>query len=145
MIQSLTINGVKSQTILKSIKEELTLRDRSSFNKIILNNDRKKIKKVLQNLGYYFSEISTSVEDLADNKINLVFDIKMGPKSKIKNIIFTGNKIFKDRKLRGIIVSEEYKFWKFISGRKYLNEEIIQLDQNLLKNFIKMKDIMMCK
>ena len=59
----------------------------------------------------------------------------MGPKSKIKNIIFTGNKIFKDRKLRGIIVSENIT--QFISGRKYLNEEIIQLDQNLLKNFYK--------
>ena len=61
----------------------------------------------------------------------------MGTKSKIKKITFTGNKIFKDRKLRNIIISEEYKFWKFISGRKYLNQEILQLDQNLLKNFYK--------
>ena len=45
----------------------------------------------------------------------------MGTKSKIK-ITFTGNKIFKDRKLRNIIISGEYKFWKFISG-KMLNQE----------------------
>ncbi len=137
LIQSLIIKGIKSDTIEKSIRDVSSLRDRSSFNKNILNNDRNKIKKLLRNLGYYFSEISTSVEDLEDNKINLVYDIDMGPKSKIKNIIFTGNKIFKDRKLRSVIVSEEYKFWKFISGRKYLNEEIIKLDQNLLKNFYK--------
>ena len=31
-------------------------------------------------------------------------------------------------------MSEEYKFWKFISGRKYL-KNIISLDKRLLKNF----------
>ena len=59
----------------------------------------------------------------------------MGSKSKIKKISFTGNKIFKDNKLKSIIISEEYKFWKFISGKKYLNEEIITFDKRLLKNF----------
>ena len=43
--------------------------------------------------------------------------------------------VYKDKKLRNIIASEEYKFWKFISGRKFLNEQIIQLDKRLLKNF----------
>ena len=42
----------------------------------------------------------------------------------------------KDRKLRSLILSEEFKFWKFISGRKFLNEETISLDEKLLKNFL---------
>ena len=46
-----------------------------------------------------------------------------------------GNKIFKNNKLKSLIVSEEYKFWKFISGKKYLNEQTIQFDKRLLKNF----------
>ena len=59
----------------------------------------------------------------------------IGDKAKIKKITFIGDKIFKDRKLRSIIVSEEYKFWKFISGKKYLNQNLISLDERLLKNF----------
>ena len=59
----------------------------------------------------------------------------MGSKAKIKKINFIGNKIFKDRKLRSIITSEEAKFWKFISGRKYLNENLISFDEKLLRNF----------
>ena len=31
-------------------------------------------------------------------------------------------RFLKDKKLRNIIASEEYKFWKFISGKKFLNE-----------------------
>ena len=37
--------------------------------------------------------------------------------------------------MRSIIISEEYKFWKFISGKKFLNEELIKFDERLLKNF----------
>ena len=34
-----------------------------------------------------------------------------------------------------MIASEEYKFWKFISGKKYLSENLINFDVTLLKNF----------
>ena len=34
-----------------------------------------------------------------------------------------------------MILSEEYKPWKFLSGKKYLNESIIKFDEKLLKNF----------
>ena len=44
-------------------------------------------------------------------------------------------KFIKTRKLRNLIVSEEYKFWKIVSGKKYLNENLINFDKRLLKNF----------
>jgi outer membrane protein insertion porin family len=67
--------------------------------------------------------------------VGIVYQIDLGDKSKIAKISFIGDKIFKDGKLRSIIVSEEYKFWKFISGKKYLNENLINFDNRLLKNF----------
>ena len=86
-------------------------------------------------MGYYFSEIDISIEELQDNKINLTYNISLGNKAKIKKISFIGNKIFKDKKLKNIILSEEYKSWKFLSGKKYLNEAMINYDKRLLKNF----------
>ena len=97
--------------------------------------DKNKILNTLQGLGYYFSNIETSIETLDDNKVNIINEIDNGDKAKLKKISFIGNKIYKNSKLKNIIISEEYKFWKFISGRKYLNEEIIALDKRLLKNF----------
>ena len=37
--------------------------------------------------------------------------------------------------MKGVILSEEHKPWKFLSGKKYLNEAIIKYDERLLKNF----------
>jgi outer membrane protein insertion porin family len=59
----------------------------------------------------------------------------LGDKSKIKKITFLGNKIYKDKKLRNVIISEENRFWKFLSKRKFVNQEIINFDKNLLRNF----------
>ena len=135
IIQEINYEGIKSKRINDLILRNLSLKSRSSYDELILKNDKKKIQSSLKSLGYYFSNIDVYVEDLNDNKVNINYKIELGEKAKIKKISFIGNKIFKDKKLRNLIVSEEYKFWKFISGKKFLNENTISLDTRLLKNF----------
>ncbi len=139
IIENINFNGIKSKTLLENVTSDLNLISRSSYNEIILKKDRDKILNSLKNLGYYFSEVEIIKTDLENKKIDLTYEIKLGDKAKIKKISFIGDKKFKDRKLRNIIISEEYKFWKFISGKKYLNENIIAFDERLLKNFYKNK------
>ncbi len=135
IIENITIEGVQANKIKKAIKKNLKLKPRSSFNDFLLKSDKDKILLNLRSLGYFFSDVDILMEELPDNKIDLIYRINLGNKSKIKKISFIGNKIFKDRKLRSVIVSEEFKFWKFISGKKYLNQDTILLDERLLKNF----------
>ena len=135
IIENITYNGIKSKTLKEKITKDLKLLSRSSYNEILLNEDKKRIKLSLKDSGYYFSNIDIEVAELGDKKVNIIFDINLGPKAKIKKITFIGDKKFKDGKLRSLIVSEEYKFWKIISGKKYLNENLINLDNRLLKNY----------
>ncbi len=135
IIQEIKYEGIKAQKIRNAILKDLKLKSRSSYNEIYLEQDKNKITSSLRSLGYYFSKIDVFINDLNDNKIEIIYDIKMGEKAKIKKISFIGNKIFKDKKLKRTIISEEYKFWKFISGKKFLNENLLQMDNRLLKNF----------
>ena len=135
IIQNITIEGIKSSQILEDLNKNIALKSRSSFNELLLDKDKEKIKNFLKDIGYYFSKLEISIEELEDNKINLTYKITLGEKAKIKRISFIGDKIFKDKKLKGVILSEEYKPWKFLSGKKYLNEAIINYDERLLKNF----------
>ena len=135
IIQNINYDGIKSSEILENLKKNVILKPRSSFNEVLLDKDKTNIKSYLKNIGYYFSKIEISIVELEDNKINLNYNISLGEKAKIKRISFIGNKIFKDKKLKGVILSEEYKSWKFLSGKKYLNEEMIAYDERLLKNF----------
>ena len=135
IIENINIEGIKSNTLNEQILKTISLKSRSSYNEILLNNDVIKISNFLKSIGYFFSNINIVKKNLSANKVDISIIIDLGNKAKIKKISFIGNKIFKDRKLKSVIVSEEYKFWKFISGKKYLNENIINLDSRLLKNF----------
>ncbi len=138
IIEELTFKGIKKDSILSVLKENISLKERVSFNDFYLKRDINLIQNILKTNGYYFSTVKTSYsinEKL--NSIKVVIDINLGDKAKIKNISFLGNKIFKDKKLLEIIASEEHKFWKLISTKVYLNENQISLDRRLLANYYK--------
>jgi len=135
LIKDIKITGIKAKKFKKLIRESLILKPRGSFNNLFLAEEKKIIQSKLKPAGYYFSKIDPYVEILDDNMVSIDYRINLGEKSRIGKISFIGDKIFKDNKLRGVLVSEEYKFWKFISGKKFLQEELIKLDKRLLKNF----------
>ena len=139
IIQTVFVEGIKRKKTVASLLEILTLKDRSSFNSTSVKNDEINILNFLKNEGYYFTSISTSTLELDKNKVDLFYKIDLGKKAKISKISFIGEKRFKDKTLRNIIISEEYKFWKIVSGKKFLNENLLNLDKRLLLNFYKNK------
>jgi outer membrane protein insertion porin family len=139
IIQTVFIEGVKRKKTKESLYEILSLKNRSSYNEILIKKDEAAILNFLKEDGFYFSNVISSYQDLGDNKINILYQIDLGKKSKISKISFIGDKKFKDSTLKSIILSEEFRFWKFISGKKYLNENLINYDKRLLNNFYKNK------
>ena len=135
IVQNVVYNGIKSESLRQFITSNVKLRSRSSYVELFLKEDVVSIIEKLKLRGYYFANIETQLELLDDNKLNLIYNIDLGDKAKIKKISFIGNKIFKDKRLKGIILSEESKLWKFISSKKFLNEELVNFDKRLLKNF----------
>ncbi len=135
IVQNVNIEGIDSKKIEKQILDNIYFKEKSSFNEIFLNDDKTNLDKILRKNGFYFSDIQISIENIDDSKVNINYKFDLGDRSKIRKITFLGNKVFKDKKLKNVILTEEYKFWKFISGKKYLNETLISYDKKLLKNF----------
>ena len=135
IIQTILLEGIKSKENTENILKQLTLKDKSPFDEFTAKQDLTKIKNALSASGYYFAKVDVRIIENNNDTLDLIYKIDTGEKALIKNIKFTGDKFYKDRKLRGVIVSEENKFWKFISSKKYLNVDRIKLDKRLLKNF----------
>ena len=116
--------------------EKISLKNRKSFSENFLQNDINLIKNILKSNGYYFVEVTSSIKiDEELNSSRIIIDINQGPRAKIKNITFIGDKKVKDKKLLEIIASEEHKFWKFISNNVYLDQSRIDLDKRLIENY----------
>ena len=137
IIQSVVFNGVKNKRILNALQEEILLKEKNSFFETYIKDDEEKITNILRTNGYYFAKVDSKYLKNDNNTIDLIFDINLGERALIEKIKFIGNKVLKDRNLKEVIISEEAKFWKIISKRKYLDVQRIQLDKNLLKNYYK--------
>ena len=139
IIQNLLFRGIKSKEFLKELKKKINIKEKNPYVDNNIKTELEKIKKILQASGYYFSNVKLSKKENNNNTIDLIFDIDLGEKAFIKKINFIGDKKFKKRKLLNVIASEEDKFWKFISQKKLLNNQRLELDKRLLKNFYKNK------
>jgi outer membrane protein insertion porin family len=135
LVQYIEINGVKNKKLKQALIDQLTINEKQSYVEEKSLEQVLKLSNFLKFSGYYFSDVDLIIKQNDNNTINLIYNITLNKKAVVKDIKFAGNKIFKSRLLSSIIITEEDKFWKFLSKKKYLNERQIQLDQRLLKNF----------
>lgn len=137
IITNINISGINNKNFESSLKDQIQIKEGNSFNKFLINIEENRISNILKKSGFYLSTVETFVKEKEDNSVDLTFEINLGNKSYINKISFIGDKKFKSNTLRNVIVSEESKFWKFLSNKKFLDKERINLDKRLLINFYK--------
>ncbi len=135
IIQEIKVIGIDNKKISEGISKITKKLEKYPFIKDKVNDQTKLLKNMLKSYGYYFVKLNTEYIENDNNSINLIYNFDLGEIAKIKKITFIGNKIFKDSTLRNIIISEETKFWKFLTRNKFLDTERINLDKNRLLNY----------
>ena len=136
-INTITIDGEKANKIKDKILERLYSQEKNSYIKSNLKKDVNMIKNAYGTLGFNFVDVEVKIEKLSDNRVNLIFFVEKGEKTKISKIYFIGDKKIRNKRLRDVIVSEEDKFWKILSKNTNLNKSNTDLDKRLLTNYYK--------
>ena len=137
LINQLIVVGEPKTKYVEEIKKFISLKQNDSFITSKLQQDVGKIKEIYKSLGYNSVQVETKVRAIDKDNLDLVFEIEKGNQTKIKKITFTGDKKIKEKRLRDVIASEEDKFWKIISKNSKFNQNLVGLDQRLLKNYYK--------
>ncbi len=135
IIQNITVEGIKRKELIEDLKSRISSKDKNPFVENNIKNDVLLIKKLLKSSGYYFSNVKTKIIENNNNTVDLIFSLDLGEKAFIESIEFIGDKYYKERILRNLIASEEKRFWKFLSKKKYINSDLINLDERLLKKY----------
>ena len=139
LIQSVIINGIKNKSIIDELSKITKKIEKYPYLENNISDQKNSLINILRNTGFYFAEVETIIEDNNNNSVNIIYNFNLGERAKISEIKFIGNKIFKNNTLRNLIISEESRPWKFLTSNKYLKEDRIKLDVNLLKNYFKNK------
>ena len=137
IIQNIMINGVDKNSLNEKIEELTSKIEKYPFVENKVNDQVALLKNLLKSYGYYFVELETYVDKNPNNTVNLRYNFNLGEIAKIQKIKFIGEKVFSDTILRNIILSEEAKFWKFITRNKFLDINRINADVKRLNDFYK--------
>ena len=81
--------------VVNLLKEDALVKSRSSYNDVILIDEKDRLLSVLKNLGYYNSSLEIIINDQKDNLIDLTFKIKLGEKARIKKLLLLETKFLK--------------------------------------------------
>ncbi len=89
------------------------------FRRSVLDNLETELRQVYFSRGQYGTSVISSVEEFADNRVNVKIDIVEGGVARISHINIVGNKAFKESQLLGLLDSGVKGILPFGSRNKY--------------------------
>lgn len=119
----------------EEIFEEIKLRPRLIYTRSYVEADMQSMIELYRRKGRFAVEIEPKVVRLPQNRVDLVFEIKEGATTGIRQINFLGNKAFGDRQLRGVIVTDQTRWWNLLSSMDNFDPDKMTYDKELLRRF----------
>jgi len=124
----------------KRIKEdkiypEIRLAPRQIFTRSKVRADVARIIELYKRKGRFAASVEPKMVQLDQNRVDIVFEINEGPKSKVQQINIIGNEEFSDGKLRGEMVTKQSRFYRFFSSSDTYDPDRLAFDQQKLRQF----------
>lgn len=134
-----TINRIAFEGNRKINDETLTaalqLKQRGVFTPALAQSDRQRILDLYAAKGRYGARVEPKIIKLAQNRVDVVFQITEGSITLVSRIVFVGNHAFSEGKLRDVVDSREQAWYRFLSSSDEYNPERVTFDKELLRRF----------
>lgn len=117
------------------LSKEVDLRPRMVFTRARVQSAVQRINALYRRSGLFAARVEPKVIRLPQNRVNLVFEISEGPETRIERINFIGNRQFSNSQLRGVITTEETRWWKILTTADSYDPDRLSYDRELLRRF----------
>jgi len=111
------------------------LKPRGPFSQAQMEADVEAIKAAYSAIGRDDAEVQTQVMDLGENRVNVVFTVNEGGRTKIKAVNFVGNNAFGDRRLGDVISTKRSNMLSFLFRDDIYDENRLRADEEALRRF----------
>ncbi len=134
VINRIVIEGAKRVKEDK-IREEIRLAPRQIFTRSKARADVGRILELYRRSGRFAAAVEPKIIQLEQNRVDVIFEMSEGPKSKVQQINLLGNTKFKDGKLRGEMATKQARFYRFFSSNDTYDPDRLAYDQQKLRQF----------
>ena len=117
------------------ILPEIKLAPRQIFTRSKVRADVARIIELYKRQGRFAATVEPKMVVLDQNRVDIVFEINEGPKSKVRQINIIGNEKFSDGELRGEMVTKQSRFYRFFSSGTSYDPDRLAFDQQKLRQF----------
>jgi outer membrane protein insertion porin family len=134
LIEHLQFEGNK-QLKDKDLANEIGLKPRSAMTKAAVREDVTRIVETYHRNGRYQVEVKPTTTARGDGRVDLIFEIREGPKTGIKRITFLGNHEFGESRLKGVVQTTESGWFSFLKTSDVYDPDRVENDAELLRRF----------
>jgi outer membrane protein insertion porin family len=117
------------------IEPEIKLAPRQIFTRSKVRADVARIIELYKRQGRYAASVEPKMVQLSQNRVDVIFEITEGPKSKVRAINIIGNEKFSDSKLKDEMLTSESSLLKIFSSTTSYDPDRMAYDQQLLRQF----------
>jgi len=117
------------------IEPEIKLAPRQIYSRSKVRADVARIIELYKRQGRFAASIEPKLVQLDQNRVDIVFEITEGPKSKVQQINIIGNDKFSDGQLRGEMVTKQARFYTFFSSGTSYDPDRLAFDQQKMRQF----------
>jgi outer membrane protein insertion porin family len=119
----------------EKIEPEIKLAPRQIYSRSKVRADVARIVELYKRQGRFAAVVEPKLVQLDQNRVDIVFEITEGPKSKVQQINIIGNEKFSDGELRGEMVTKQARFYRFFSSGTSYDPDRLAFDQQKMRQF----------
>lgn len=117
------------------ILPEIKLAPRQIFTRSKVRADVNRIIELYKRQGRFAATVEPKMVQLDQNRVDVVFEINEGPKSKVRQINIIGNEAFSDGEIKGEMLTQEASLLKIFSSTTSYDPDRLDYDQQQLRAF----------
>lgn len=111
------------------------LKPRSPYDAATMESDIEAIKGAYAHVGRSDATVNARTVDLGQGRVNVVYEINEGTRTKIANVDFVGNQAFSARRLRDVISTKRSNPLSWLTRNDVYDEGRLQADEETLRRF----------
>jgi outer membrane protein insertion porin family len=117
------------------ITPEIRLAPRQIFTRSRARADVARIIELYRRQGRFGATVEPQIIQLDQNRVDVVFEINEGPRSRVRRINVIGNEQFSDGRLRGEMATQEARFYRIFSSSDTYDPDRLAYDQQKMRQF----------
>jgi outer membrane protein insertion porin family len=117
------------------IRPEIKMAPRQIYTRSKVRADVARIIELYRRQGRFAAVVDPKLVKLDQNRVDIVYEISEGPKSKVRQINIIGNKIFSDGQLRSEMATKQARFFRLFSSGTTYDPDRLAYDQQKMRQF----------